>query len=510
MSFEPETTPRASGRSALVAALSVYAEPLVERSRVLLVGDASPDVWALLLDMGAESITVVDHDVARARRVAALAPRGVTVRGDAELALDMRDGAFDLAILADVSRLADPEAVVRRLRRVVDAAGAVVALGRAQSEGPEAFTELSSPTLDYEGLYDLFALSFEHVTMAGVLPFSGIVFAELGADTEDVAVSVDTRLAPEATPPSVFVVLASREARALDPYAIVQASTTEGRARSASSEAAFAAMQLRAELLASQLEEMRSRLAQAEASPRSARVGPDSEREIARLRKAEEELTSALTRVALERDAALVRIVELESTSTRLAEGAATLERRIRAAEQSVAERERAVAIAQGELEHVARQHAAELLGLEEQLQERARTVAEHEREIGRREELVRDLVGRLEELREGSAAEPPPLPPEPAPRGAAPEEVRVLEAKLDALALDVARRESEIVARGWKVRELDAALGRAQGEIDALRQALAQEHAARTAAEAAARGAAREGRGPELASDVAEGHGGG
>ena len=93
------------------------------------------------------------------------------------------------------------------------------------------FPELSPPVVEYAELYDLFALQFESVTMTGVLPFAGVVFAELGAG-DDLAVSVDTRLVdPE--PPSVFVVTAGREAALLDPYAIVQVARDRraGRAR---------------------------------------------------------------------------------------------------------------------------------------------------------------------------------------------------------------------------------------------------------------------------------------
>ena len=70
------------------------------------------------------------------------------------------------------------------------------------------------------------------------------------------------------------------------------------------------------------------------------------------------------------------------------------------------------------------------------------------------------------------------------------------------AFAADAARREGELVARAWRitelenqlkseasgepenVRSLEAELAAARGELDALRQAFAQEHAARLAAE--------------------------
>jgi len=76
--------------------------------------------------------------------------------------------------------------------------------------------------------------------------------------------------------------------------------------------------------------------------------------------------------------------------------------------------------------------------------------------------------------------------------------------AAIDALALEVARREGELTARGWRIVELENEVARARAkahveagaesrgddagklreELDALRQALTQEHAARLAAE--------------------------
>jgi hypothetical protein len=73
---------------------------------------------------------------------------------------------------------------------------------------------------------------------------------------------------------------------------------------------------------------------------------------------------------------------------------------------------------------------------------------------------------------------------------------VGALERKLDELAKEVARREGELTARGWRITELENRLRSARpglagedptklrDELDALRQALAQEHAARVAAE--------------------------
>jgi chromosome segregation ATPase len=166
------------------------------------------------------------------------------------------------------------------------------------------------------------------------------------------------------------------------------------------------------------------------------------------------------------------------------------------------------------DLAHQSESHAAETASYEEQLIGRARVIASLEKELVRREQLVKELVSSLEESREGepsgmvfeTALPLPPARPEPALA----EEVARVRTKLDELASEVARREGELVARGWRITELENecarlrdepakkpegrevlateadpdALARARDELDALRQALAQEHAARLAAE--------------------------
>src|SRR5262249_2475494 len=151
---------------------------------------------------------------------------GVTIRPLVD-DLDVRDGAFDLAVIPDLAELNDPRGTVARLRRAVAATGAVVAMGRAKvpDEGEaEAFgASLGPAALEYAELYDLFAVQFEDVSLTGVVPFRGVVFAELGGEEDATpAVSVDTRLAP-VEPPGIFVVVAGQEASrangpALDPY----------------------------------------------------------------------------------------------------------------------------------------------------------------------------------------------------------------------------------------------------------------------------------------------------
>ncbi|AKU99725.1 response regulator receiver [Labilithrix luteola] len=549
----------------LAAALCVHAEPLVAGARVLVLGNAELDIGATLLDLGARSVHVYDSDGARAARAAASAPRGVIYRAGPN-EIDARDGAYDLALVPDLAQLRDAESIVGQLRRLLGPAGAVVAMARARmdadavvgSDGGTPLATVGPATLAYAELYDLFALCFEHVTFTGVLPFAGVVFAELG-ENEDLAVSVDTRLAEEG-PPDVFVVLASREANALEPYAIVQVAREEAPAATdvsisdamptpvppallgagAEDLAAFAATRLQVELLVAQLEEQRERVAIVDAD--------------------RADLESRLEQANVERDAAVERGVGLEEVIEAAQQALASMERRLGGAERGMLERDDRIAALSAELEasregerqlgtgatadvalpapemladvahlasraeraeaalalqvadlaQVVEAHAVEMARVEDQLRERAGVIAEMERELVRRESFIKELVVTLEEAREGQA----PVPFE-APFAAPevdPAEMARMRRKLDELAMEVARREGELVAQAWRIEELENAretsgggraseilaaerrdatqadlegdLGRARDELAVLRQALTQEHAARVAAE--------------------------
>jgi hypothetical protein len=569
--------------SAVVAALSVYVEPLVADARVAVLGDVDLGLHAQLFELGARSVHLYDPDPERVARTTDEVPRGVAVRMLRD-DFDVRDGAFDLVVIPDLAILPDPSGTIVRLRRVVDARGTVVAMGRARTNQSDEslFPELLPAVVEYAELYDYFALQFESVTMTGVLPFAGVVFAELGAG-DDLAVSVDTRLVdPE--PPGVFVVVAGREDTALDPYAIVQVAR-DSRAdqeptgdtiavvtsaavvevlevveiiqedpRLGEATAAFAAMQLKAELLSAQLDEHRERIGAVEnrSAGHEARANQLlDERDVALARASQLEGIALATEQALgnlerhvvvteralrDRDEQIGRLdAELDSHKRSAALLAAEMAVELAAPEliapELVAEilgraeqAEASLALHVADLAQVSDAHADETAALEAQLRERARVIAEMERELGRREQLVRELVTSLEEAGSGGGS-PVQFEAAPVVPGVAPEEVARLRRKLDDLALEVARREGELQARAWRITELeneqarlvarpttpspapapapapapppgkggastaassdaDRELARARDELDVLRQALTQEHAARLAAE--------------------------
>ena len=183
--------------------------------------------------------------------------------------------------------------------------------------------------------------------------------------------------------------------------------------------------------------------------------------------------------------------------------------------------------------------HGQELVALEEALRDRGRVTYALEHELARRERIILDLVHALDEARtEGAEGGPTAGATETAPRDtavaaaeASAREARAradrlrtenaeLRQKLDAAALEVARREAEMTTSAWRVQELEQTVARLEDEqseltmtipppafvnlereandatvlatrlaaiedeLDMVRQALAQEHAARLHAE--------------------------
>ncbi len=125
---EPFDMPEASARpfASSAHALCVYAEPLSARRRVVVVGDASLGLDARLLALGARAVHVYDPDPARARAHAPEAARGVVVRELPAGEFDVREGAFDLAIVPDLAIVEDRAGLLVRVRRLVGPEGAAI------------------------------------------------------------------------------------------------------------------------------------------------------------------------------------------------------------------------------------------------------------------------------------------------------------------------------------------------------------------------------------------------
>jgi hypothetical protein len=207
--------------------LAAYAEQLFDGRRVVLFGDATSAVAEELVERGARTVHVYDAEPSRAALAAGqnrtkqifIAPLD-----DADLAV--RDGAFDVAFIEDLSSFGPPEPLLRRVRKALSSRGTAL----VASPNPEARIALlprtsgsrASTPLGYYELYDAVAAEFPDVRMLGQTPFVGYAVVDFAPDGEP-DVSIDSGLVPGgAEEPEWFVALASRERVDCDPVGIVQ------------------------------------------------------------------------------------------------------------------------------------------------------------------------------------------------------------------------------------------------------------------------------------------------
>jgi chromosome segregation ATPase len=211
--------------------LSAYIEPLYRGRRVAVLGDATIGLAAELAERGARLVHAYDPDPARAAEALAKLSAGRTHQvAYAVLAADLgvRDGAFDVVVVPDLSIFGDPAEILRQCRRLVSPAGAVVvAVPNARPGGRRLLPE-SSPSASrgsappgYYELYDLVSLQFAKVRMIGQAPFVGYTVADF-APGSDPEVSVDTSLLTSSEEPEHFIAVASERPVVLEPYTVVE------------------------------------------------------------------------------------------------------------------------------------------------------------------------------------------------------------------------------------------------------------------------------------------------
>ena len=503
-------------------ALAIYAESVAVGARVALFGDASTGIGGRFVELGARSVLAIDPDATRALEEAARAPRGVSVRPYSPTDPDVR--AADLAVVLDLGLFEDPGALIRRVRRMIGEEGVAIIAAKSTDVSGEG----GDRAFDYYELFDLVAPEFESVRMVAQLPFEGVALVELGGEDESPSVSVDTQLAEAGRAPEAFIVVAGQREARLDPYSIVQLPPRPAPAREptldlddldadrAGERDALAQAQLRSELLASQLDDLRARIGEGERAVeavsaleealrvRSAHAA-ELERALSSRGRELAELSSEVEEMRAAAEAGRIAAAQVEEVALR----ADRAERRVTALEQ--------------ELSKYGESHSRELAHIEAILRERAQAVRALEAELSRRDQMVRDLVGTLDELgdpapdgtRAVARAEATPVNLErqrdaglDAPPALSEENAR-LRGQLDALALDLARREGDAQATAWRIAELerqvrqvdagqpsptseperegrglDRKLAQALDELDVLRTALSQEHEARARAE--------------------------
>ena len=524
-------------------ALAVYAESLAAGARVAVFGDASLGLGARLVELGARAVHLWDPDADRARSEAERAPRGVTVHAYAEQergpAADRpRDRRRPRPLRRPVrhrpSRAPDGRRGGRRDHRRAEAPKPVTRRARAASRRSRSF--------DYYDLFDLVAPEFESVRMVAQLPFHGVALVELGDEDEAPGVNVDTQLGESGRAPEAFVVVASQRGARLEPYTIVQLASPspfapergEGTDEAVANGLAIETTSAHADRAAIEAARAADRDALAAgaasngAPRRPARRPPPPPRRRARRRPKpwprSRSRSVPARRTPLELESILRRArARARSSSRRRSRRCARPPRRGGSPPRRW-KRWRCAPIAPSAASPRSSRSSRRAATRSRRssptwssvLRERSQAVRALEVEVARRDQMVRDLVGTLEEL-EGRAAPPPPDARAPCgaarartqrrssrrPPQALAEENARLRAQLDALALDLARREGEAQATAWQVdgaraapgpgrravgagtrpgRGPTARLAQALDQLDALRAALAQEHEARDA----------------------------
>ncbi len=206
------------------SALVAYAEPHIDGRRVLVLGDATSGIAEQLLERGARLIHVYDPDPARVAEAATRnTERRVSLAPLSEGGLAAREGAFDCAIVEDLSSLPHRASALRALRRALGPRGvALIAAPNPDAERRLLRGGRGSEDLDYYGLYDAVAAELDHVRMLGQTPFVGYAIVDFAPDGEP-APSFDNGFVPGgAEEPEQYIALASLGDVRLDDMTIVQ------------------------------------------------------------------------------------------------------------------------------------------------------------------------------------------------------------------------------------------------------------------------------------------------
>ncbi len=205
------------------AALAAFAEPLGNGRRALVIGNALSSLPALLLERGTRLVHVADPDPARAAQAAAAAGSSKLSFGPWSDGLPLRDAAFDLVLIENLSAL-DPVRTLRETRRLLATRGvALIACPNREVARPLLPPSLpSGAELDYYSLYDAVAAEFQQVRMLGQAPFVGYAIAEFSPEGEVEPVIDSGFLARGSEEPEYFIALAAQHRAPAEAYSLVQ------------------------------------------------------------------------------------------------------------------------------------------------------------------------------------------------------------------------------------------------------------------------------------------------
>ena len=454
-------------------ALAAYAESLIDARRVLVYGDASSGLAEHLLTRGARSVHVFDPDSARvAEALARNTARNISFSPLDESGMTLREGAFDVAIVENLASVGNVEFVLKSIKRTLSSRGAAFVASANPDVDVALLTAPNLPkiSIDYYSLYDAVAEEFEHVRMLGQTPFVGYAIADFAPDAEPLP-ALDTGFVPGgAEEPEWFIALASQHPLLLDEFSVIQLpfgaawnhdSTGKADERLNAARAAERRARQRLETLESENRRLSRGGAAADESEQLERLRQELVRRDtwieeleARCAAADARADHAESELEAERekslDAALPNQEEFEQQFQSLQEQLSSTKEQLDAAHAKAGERERELtrlrqreSELEEQLDSGDPESEKEIEALERQLQERGQELLRVSGDLRKLEQLSRNLVREIEELRNGEAED----------------EVSRLREQLDELASKNASREADLVALHWTVTTLEGKL---------------------------------------------------
>ena len=478
--------------------LAAYAEPLLDARRVAVFGDATSPLAAELIERGSRAVHVYDPEPSRVAEAAGLnRARQISIVPLDEVDVAVRDGAFDVVIVEDLSTVADAGELLKQVRRALGPRGvAIIASPNFDAKLallPRTTSASSSSKLSYYDLYDAVSTEFSEVRMLGQTPFVGYAVVDF-TPGNDAEVALDSGLVPGgAEEPEWFVAVASHRAVELDAISVVQLPSPSlvggrGDAKVADDLRAARANEARltdriaeldrenAELrerhrltdapglkgrvasLETTLAERDSRISELEARlVTTDRLAAGNGEELERLRKKAEELERLRKKVADDLETAkgelATRRTETQALASRLSardSEAQALVGRLAARDVEIQALGSKVSGLEAELrtarERSIEESPAELTELETGLKERGERIRKLETDLREAErigrELVREVAGFRERAAKSGSPEKKPTSPDSAP-----------------LLLENARLRADLEAASWSVTELEERL---------------------------------------------------
>jgi len=262
-------------RSFADLALTAFVERLASGRRVLWLGDPSTGAPERIASV-AHSVRVLDTTGRGRRRRGGNARVSLYRPGP----LELESGAYDLAVVPDITTLEDPAARVRDLAGILG--DGVLLAGVQVGRDPDGAFQTLDDALDG---------AFREVRMLGQARFSAHAVADFDAERHDVVYVDGSLLGEDTGEVDRYLALAADELPALEPYTIVQIPEVGRGENTSELETQLAGRAREVDALRDELERSEARLEQAQA--RLVSTEGDLAEARAQLRRAKEEPPAA-------------------------------------------------------------------------------------------------------------------------------------------------------------------------------------------------------------------------